>query len=171
MATETFPFPHPRQILLKMNRLFTTLCFAATLTTIAAAHCQVPCGIYGDQRRFEELLEDEQTIAKSQTQLNEIAASGEFSPQNINQIVRWTTTKEDHAQRVQQTMLDYFLAQRIKTSDPKYVEKLTAAHLVIVSAMKAKQSADPATAKSLEDSIFAFYKAYEGKEPAFNHSH
>lgn len=154
-----------------MNRILTSLCLAATFVTVAAAHCQVPCGIYGDQRRFEELLEDEHTISKSQIEINSIADSGEFSPQNINQVVRWTTTKEEHAQRVQQTMLDYFLAQRIKSTDPRYTEKLTTAHGVIVAAMKAKQSADPSTAKALEDSIFAFYKAYEGKEPAFDHKH
>ena len=31
----------------------------------AESHCQVPCGVYGDQRRFEELLEDTTTIAKA----------------------------------------------------------------------------------------------------------
>ena len=154
-----------------MTRIAATFCFITSIASIAAAHCQVPCGIYGDQRRFELMLEDEHTISKCQNELNGIADSGDYSPQNVNQLVRWTTTKEDHAQRVQQTMLDYFLSQRIKTDDPQYMTKLAAAHKVIVAAMKTKQSADPSTAKSLEDSIFAFYKAYEGKEPNFDHKH
>ena len=32
-------------------------------------------------------------------------------------------------------------------------------------------SADPDTAKALEKSIFDLYRAYEGKEPDFEHSH
>lgn len=148
--------------------------FAAVLmissASIAMAHCQVPCGIYGDQHRFEEMLEDEHTISKSQIELGKIASS-ELNPQAINQGMRWVTTKEDHASNIQETIASYFMAQRIKMDDPKYGQKLMAAHKVMVMAMKAKQSADPATAKALEEAIFDFYRAYEGKEPAFDHKH
>ena len=41
------------------------------------------------------------------------------------------------------------MAQRIKPDSDGYTKKLTAAHAVMVAAMKAKQSADPATAKTL----------------------
>jgi nickel superoxide dismutase len=105
------------------------------LSTTAFAHCQVPCGIFTDQLRFEQLLEDE------------------------------------HAAKVQETIATYFLAQRIKTDSPRYVEQLKAAHAVTIAAMKCKQSTDAATAKALEDAIFNLYRAYEGKEPAFKHSH
>ena len=37
---------------------------AMTLNQTALAHCEVPCGIYDDQRRFEDMLEDQETIAK-----------------------------------------------------------------------------------------------------------
>ena len=84
---------------------------------------------------------------------------------------RWVSAKEDHATNIQNTIAAYFMAQRIKTDNPKYTEQLVAAHKVMVAAMKCKQSADPATAKALEKSIFALYKAYEGKEPAFDHKH
>ncbi|EMI54444.1 superoxide dismutase [Ni] [Rhodopirellula sallentina] len=144
--------------------LFGSLALAST----AHAHCQVPCGIYGDQLRFEMMLEDEHTISKAQTELNTLKPT---DAQSINQLTRWVTTKEDHASRIQETIASYFMAQRIKTSDPAYVKKLAAAHAVMVNAMKAKQSADPATAKALEKSIFDFYRAYEGKEPTFEHSH
>ena len=63
------------------------------------------------------------------------------------------------------------MAQRIKADNKDYVKQLTAAHAVMVAAMKCKQSADPATAKVLEKKIFDLYRAYEGKEPAFDHEH
>ena len=134
------------------------------------AHCQVPCGIYADQRRFELMLEDEHTVAKAQAELGKLVGE-EVTPQTVNQMVRWTTTKEEHAQRIQQTMLDYFLAQRIKSDGERYDQRLKSAHAVIVAAMKCKQSADPDTAKTLEEAIFDFYRAYEGREPDFDHEH
>ena len=122
--------------------------------SVALAHCQVPCGIYGDQLRFEQLLEDAKTIAKAQAQLNELLAEGQPTAQSVNQMARWVMTKEEHAGRVQDTMQAYFLAQRIKADSPRYVEQLKATHTVITSAMKCKQSADGTTAKALEEAIF-----------------
>ena len=136
----------------------------------AFAHCQVPCGIFNDQMRFQQMLEDETTIAKAQGQIEEIVASG-LSGQAANQLGRWVMTKEEHAAKVQETIATYFLAQRIKTDSPRYMEQLKAAHAVTVAAMKCKQSTDAATAKALEDAILNLYRAYEGKEPAFKHSH
>lgn len=129
----------------------------------AAAHCQVPCGIYGDQRRFEEMLEDTETITKCIDQVNELAGTHEAT--GLNQLVRWVTTKEDHATNIQRIMGDYFLAQRVKSDSENYVEQLKAAHGVIVAAMKCKQAADPATADALKKAIQDFYRAYTGKEP------
>ena len=137
---------------------------------MAFAHCQVPCGIYGDQLRFQQMLEDGKTISKAQVQLNELTEC-QMDAQSVNQIGRWITTKEDHATKIQQTIASYFMAQRIKVDNPNYVKQLTAAHSVILHAMKCKQSADPATAKGLEKAIFDLYRAYEGKEPDFEHSH
>lgn len=134
----------------------------------APLHCQVPCGIYTDQLRFEWMLEDTKTIAKAIGGINDFASSigdGTLTGTAINQANRWTTTKEDHASHVQEVMASYFLAQRIKSDNPQYVQQLTAAHLVIVSAMKCKQAADPATAEALKAAILDFYRAYEGKEP------
>ena len=37
--------------------LIATSCFSSNLF----AHCQVPCGVYGDQNRFEQMLEDQTT--------------------------------------------------------------------------------------------------------------
>lgn len=144
--------------------------FAASTPSTAIAHCQVPCGIYGDQLRFQQMLEDEHTISKAQVTINELA-SGSLDAQGHNQMSRWVTTKEEHAQKIQDTIAAYFLAQRIKPDADNYAKTLMAAHKVIIHAMKCKQSADPATAKSLETAIFDLYRAYEGKEPTFEHSH
>jgi len=153
-----------------MKRSFLSLVLGCLVASVAFAHCQVPCGIYGDQLRFEQMLEDEHTISKAQEQINELT-EGEVDAQTVNQMARWVATKEEHASKIQATIASYFLAQRIKSSNPAYVKQLTAAHAVIVNAMKCKQSADPDTAKALEKSIFDLYRAYEGKEPAFEHSH
>lgn len=117
------------------------------------------------------MLEDEHTISKAQLQIGEIAGGNPKGIEAINQGVRWVTTKEEHATRIQNTIAAYFMAQRIKPGTEGYEKKLVAAHAVMVAAMKCKQSADPATAKALEKAIFDFYRAYEGKEPAFEHSH
>ncbi len=138
-------------------------CFILSLAGQARAHCQVPCGIYDDQRRFEELLEDTETIAKAIGQIDELA--GTHNPTGHNQLARWVSTKEDHATNIQLVIGQYFLAQRIKPDAANYVDQLKAAHSVIVAAMKCKQAADPATANTLKSAVLNLYRAYEGKEP------
>lgn len=146
-----------------MNRLIAPVLFTAvmTLPSVVHAHCQVPCGIYGDQRRFEEMLEDTQTIAKCIDQIGEL--SGTHDATGHNQLARWVMTKEDHANNIQKITADYFLAQRIKSDNPRYVAQLKAAHGVIVAAMKSKQAADPKTADALEKAIKDLHAAYEGE--------
>ena len=158
-----------------MLRTYLLLAFAAITcvgltSSNAQAHCQVPCGIYGDQLRFQQMLEDEHTISKAQNSINELSGQA-IDAQGQNQLARWVVTKEDHAQKIQTTIAEYFLAQRIKPTADNYAKTLMAAHKVIISAMKCKQSADPATAKALETSILHLYRAYEGREPTFEHSH
>jgi nickel superoxide dismutase len=138
------------------------------------AHCEVPCGIFADELRFEAMLEDQKTIAKS---IDEIAKhlateADQTTALAVNQIARWISTKEEHAENIQHTMAQYFMAQRIKPAEGEaaaaYVKKLTAAHAVMQSAMKAKQDAAPETATALRSAILDFYRAYEGKEPSFD---
>ena len=153
-----------------MMRSALSIAFVCAFTSLAMAHCQVPCGIYWDQLRFEQMLEDQHTIAKAQAQINEMT-EGEITAQKVNQMARWVAAKEDHATKVQNTIAAYFMAQRIKADNKNYVKQLTAAHAVMVAAMKCKQSADPETAEMLEKKIFDLYRAYEGKEPVFEHKH
>ncbi|MEM0926996.1 MAG: superoxide dismutase [Ni], partial [Planctomycetota bacterium] len=129
-----------------MKRMLTAGLALMLTASIALGHCQVPCGIYGDQLRFQQMLEDEDTIAKAQVQINEFAKAGP-SAQGVNQVARWVMAKEQHAQKIQDTIAAYFMAQRIKADNPNYIKQLTAAHKVMVAAMKCKQSADPETAE------------------------
>ena len=149
------------------------LALCTVLGGIVFAHCEVPCGIYADQRRFEEMLEDQQTIAKAIENVREIAAGLESGAdaQSINQVSRWVATKESHATNTQHIIAQYFMTQRLKPTSENYTKKLTAAHAVMVAAMKCKQTADTASAKALRKSILDFYRAYEGKEPSFAHAH
>ena len=119
------------------------------------------------------MLEDTATIAKSIKSLEAFADGLETGPSatDINQSVRWVTTKEAHATNTQHIIAQYFMTQRIKPGSDGYTKKLTAAHAVMVAAMKTKQSADPKTAETLKKAILDFYRAYEGKEPKFDHEH
>ncbi|MBL4883446.1 MAG: hypothetical protein JKY95_02775 [Planctomycetaceae bacterium] len=133
------------------------------------AHCEVPCGIYADERRFELMLEDQTTIAKAITQINELA--GKTDAQSVNQLVRWINTKEEHATNTQHIIAQYFMTQRLKADKKGYDKKLVAAHAVMVAAMKCKQSTTADSAKALESSIKKFYEAYEGKKYGGDHGH
>ena len=148
-----------------MPRLAIFSFFVATslLSNIAFSHCEVPCGIYGDQRRFEEMLEDTETIAKAIAQINELSTKQDAL--SHNQLARWVVTKETHATNIQHIMAQYFMTQRIKPSSEEYIKKLTAAHAVLLAAMSSKQVVDPAAGETLKKAILDFYRAYEGKEP------
>lgn len=148
---------------------FFFLVLAIAVARHAAAHCEVPCGIYDDQARFQQMLEDTKTIAKASDQIHQTMAK-ESSPQNMNQLVRWVTTKEEHATNTQHIISQYFMTQRIKADKPEYGKKLTAAHAVMVAAMKCKQQVDPAAAEALQETIYKFYTAYTGQKPKL-HEH
>lgn len=139
-----------------------------TATNLTLPHCEVPCGIYADQRRFEEMLEDTATIAKAIASVNEMVkgtAEGPPTATSVNQFVRWVNTKESHATNIQHIVSQYFLTQRIKPDHKDYVAQLKASHAVMVAAMKCKQDSNPATAETLKNAIYDLYRAYEGKEP------
>ena len=125
-------------------------------------HCQVPCGIFADQHRFEQMLEDQSTIEKASRLINELSSKKDAL--SVNQLSRWVATKEDHANAIQKTIADYFMAQRIKSTSSNYTDQLTKAHAVMVSAMKSKQSVAPDSSDNLKKAILAFHKSYEKKK-------
>ena len=91
-------------------------------TNWLSAHCQVPCGVYGDSSRFTQMLEDQTTIAKAIAQINDLADKKDGK--SANQLARWVSTKEDHANKIQKIIAEYFLTQRIKSSSDKYADLL-----------------------------------------------
>lgn len=146
-----------------MITLTAVLVLGVVAPNVAQAHCQVPCGIYNDHMRVMSMLEDAATIEKAAKLINELA--GKQDAQSQNQLVRWVNTKEDHAQKTIETMSNYFLTQRVKTSQADYSKRLQKHHAVILAAMKAKQKADVGVAQDLTKAI----KALEGYYPEHKH--
>ena len=96
-------------------------------------------------------------------QINELSAD---PSKNANQISRWVTNKEEHATKIQNTMMQYFLAQRIKLDEADkeaYMKKLTLVHQITVYSMKCKQGTDTENATKLKAAIDAFTAAYNKK--------
>jgi len=140
-----------------MKRSILALCALSFLAPATiSAHCQVPCGIYTDDNVLTRLIEsDFKTVEKASTQIVELSKD---PAANAHQLTRWIMNKESHAQAIQETVTNYFLAQRLKlteadTAKDAYLKKLTTCHKVIVAAMKCKQGTDPAAVKMLGDQL------------------
>lgn len=132
------------------------------------AHCEVPCGIYNDELRIALLYEHFTTIEKAMNEA--VTLAGEDAP-NYNQLIRWTMTKEDHANEIQHVVTQYFITQRLKLPETtegvaydKYVRQLSLLHELIVYAMKAKQTNDLSYVEKMRASLASFEELYfEGK--------
>ena len=129
---------------------------------LRGGHCQVPCGIFDDPAIVEEIKQAAATIRKAMVQSNELHASG--TAQDINQMVRWINTKEEHASKIIKLVGEYCLCQRVKkevfADDKDYVDALRAHHSLMQAAMKSKQSVDTAAADALDHAIGDFAKMY-----------
>lgn len=101
----------------------------------ALAHCQIPCGIYHDDLIFATLEQNSETLQKAVHELNEPGISS-------NQSVRWVLNKENQSDQVAQTMLTYFLQQRVKADDSKRAEKLNLIATICMQCTKVKQTTD-----------------------------
>ena len=150
-----------------MRRCFLLVLSVFLCPALVGAHCEIPCGIYGDEGRFAALLEDVDTIEKSMNEIDKL--SGE-SKRNDNQIVRWVINKEHHADHIRDVVAQYFLAQRITepaaddaAAMKAYTDKLVALHKIIRTAMKCKQTTDPANAQTLRDLVLTFQELYNAK--------
>jgi len=137
---------------------------AIGLGSLAYSHCQMPCGIYDDEARFDSMSENIATIEKSMKEI--VTLSIDVKP-NMNQVVRWVNTKELHANELSETVTYYFMTQRIKLppeGDTKayntYVDKLALLHKMLVYAMKCKQTTDLTNVQELRTTLEKFHKAY-----------
>ena len=156
-----------------MRNLMSTKTLLVILVVVAASasmlysHCQIPCGIYDDSARFDMIAENITTIEKAMKQIT-ILAQGK-NPHS-NQIVRWVSNKEKHADEISHILTYYFMAQRIKPVDQakgkayaKYVEKLTLLHRMLVHSMKAKQTTDLSNVEELRALLGEFRSVYFDK--------
>ncbi len=140
---------------------------AIVFGSLAYSHCQIPCGIYDDEARFNTMAEHIKTIEKS-IKLIEIL-SAEDKP-NMNQVVRWVNNKEKHADEISHIVTYYFMAQRVKLpakgntkAYSEYVKKLTLLHEMLIYAMKTKQTTDLDNVEKLRSLLDEFHKVYFGK--------
>ena len=141
--------------------ILTSFLFSTITSGYLFGHCQVPCGVYTDDLRFMQMLEDQTTIEKSSKLILEL--SNKDDGQSHNQLARWVATKESHASKIQKIIAEYFLTQRIKSSSKNYEKLLKVSTLVMVAAMKCKQSTEASAANDLKSSILAFQKIYGAK--------
>jgi nickel superoxide dismutase len=130
------------------------------------AHCEIPCGIYGDEMRIGLLKEHIATIEKSMQKITEL--SGE-TPANYNQLVRWIGNKEEHAEQFQHIVTQYFMTQRLKLAEDgaeldAYTRQLACLHRMLIFAMKCKQTTEPAHVETLKYLIGEFHDLYFGKD-------
>ena len=81
----------------KITQIFSVALIMGIITLSsfqAKAHCEIPCGIYGDSVRIALLYEHIETIEKSMNQINELSKS---ENPDYNQLVRWVMNKEEYA--------------------------------------------------------------------------
>ena len=134
-------------------------CISLITASFAAAHCEVPCGIYDDEMRINMIGEHINTIEKAMSQVTDLQGK---APVNYNQITRWTMTKEQHANELQKIVTQYFMTQRIPPGAKDYMKKMSLLHKMLVSAMKCKQTTDPVHTKDLSSLLKDFHHVYFG---------
>ena len=145
-----------------MKKLSVILVLISIISVQIYAHCEVPCGIYGDQLRVKMIKEHISTIEKAMKQIEKLGSEENI---NYNQIVRWVTTKEKHAEDIQTIVSKYFLPQRIKPNTDHYEDKLKSLHSILLISMKCKQTTDVKNIAKIKKEVEDFSKLY------FDHKH
>ncbi len=138
-----------------------------------SAHCEIPCGIYHDELRFQTLEEHITTMEKSIDMIKEL--SSKTDALSKNQLTRWIMNKEKHATEFQHILWQYFLTQRIKPVSRKdmkkyksYHEMLELIHRMTFHAMKVKQTVDYTHTTELRKLLTRFEKLYN---EVYGHKH
>jgi len=140
------------------------LVMIALLKPAVFSHCEIPCGIYDDEMRFTMVEEHIKTIEKAMQEIEHLSG---HQPINFNQIVRWVTNKEKHAEEIQHIVSQYFLTQRVKLVEKEDDEAnkirtkhLSLCHEILVYAMKTKQTTDLSNVEKLKSAVKAFKDSY-----------
>jgi nickel superoxide dismutase len=137
------------------------------LPSSALCHCQLPCGIYNDPLRFQEI---EESIATIEMAMKQVQALQKQGPEGAPQLSRWVANKEEHAKKIQQIVAEYFLTQRVKPVGPgdeearkAYLQKIETLHQILVAAMKTRQGTNLDDADNLRKLVGHFEQVY-GKQ-------
>jgi len=139
-------------------QLTVLLAYLFLFSTVLHAHCEIPCGIYDDEMRIKMISEHIQTIEKSMNEINDLEKAG--LAHHSNQLVRWIMNKEDHANKLQEIVTQYFMTQRIKLDTKDYDKKLGMLHRLLVYAMKCKQTTDLENVEALKKQVKEFSDIY-----------
>merc|ERR1712151_1453410 len=105
--------------------------------------------------------EDAATIRKAVVQSADLHKAGTL--QDTHQMIRWITTKEEHATKIMETVGTYFLAQKVEKdllTEEEYLKVLALHHAVMVAAMKAKQSSELGPVDTLDKAISELEPVY-----------
>ena len=126
----------------------------------AFTHCQIPCGIYDDEMRFDMISEDIDTVEKSMKEVQRLSRDKE---KDYNQLIRWVENKDLHSDKIAETVTYYFMAQRIKPAGPgdkECAKKLSLLHEMLVYSMKAKQTTDLSNVEKMRETLKEFKELY-----------
>ena len=144
-----------------MNKRWFQVLLAASVVFFTApnvaAHCEIPCGIYDDEMRINMIGEHINTIEKSMKEIMNLGAQNQI---NYNQLIRWVSNKEDHANEIQEIVGQYFMTQRIKADAKNYSQKLALLHKMLIYSMNCKQTTDLSHITTLRSLLKEFQTLY-----------
>ena len=160
---------------MKKNVIITLIILVYAIPSFVSAHCEIPCGIYADKMRIDMIKEHITTVEKSMTQITNLENT---NPLNYNQLVRWITNKDEHANQIQNIVSQYFMTQRIKIVDEsdkaatnKYQKEISLLHEMLIYAMKTKQTTELINCEKLRHLVDTFYNLYfTDEEESHQHS-
>ena len=92
--------------------------------------------------------------------MHEIATLEKADHAHANQLVRWVINKEQHADKFQHIVSQYFMTQRLKFDAKKYDKKLALLYRMLIYAMKCKQSIDLDNIGKLREAVTEFRDLY-----------
>ena len=149
---------------MKKYKLLTVYVVFVALAICAdvSAHCEIPCGIYNDEMRIDMINEDILTIQKSMKAIIDLERHDDHV--HYNQIVRWIINKDNHADKIQETVTQYFMTQRIKPRQKNYSQMLELLHQMLLYSMKCKQTTDLHNTEELNKVVNQFQKLYFNKD-------
>ena len=100
--------------------------------------------------------------------MTQIAAlAGQSDAQSANQLARWVANKEEHANRIQHVVTQYFMTQRLKEVEEgdeamaAYTEQLVLLHKLLRGAMKCKQTVEVEEVEKMRTLLHEFKHAYQ----------